>query len=134
MLDHFENRVKHCKSGWKLSFDIVLYKAMTTFQFRFAEEQESKRSWYRVSPRHGDCCCCFIYKKKSRKEIDVNTVRRLLSRIPSIRICKAGLKVPNDCFNAFKLLAMVFFYVKSLWNQEVFFLSRVRDRLSVRSL
>lgn len=52
--------------------------------------------------------------KKSRKEIDVNTVRRLLSRIPSIRICKAGLKVPNDCFNAFKLLAMVFFYVKSL--------------------
>lgn len=47
--------------------------------------------------------------KKSRKEIDVNTVRRLLSRIPSIRICKAELKVPNDCFNAFKLLAMVFF-------------------------
>lgn len=53
--------------------------------------------------------------KKSRKEIDVNTVRRLLSRKPSIRICKAELKVPNDCFNAFKLLAMVFFfYVKSL--------------------
>lgn len=58
---------------------------MTTFQFRFGEEQESKRSWYRVSPRHGDGCCCFIQENKSRKEIDVNTVRRLLSRIPSIQ-------------------------------------------------
>lgn len=96
---------------------------MTTFQFRFAEEQESKRSWYRVSPRHGDCCCCFIYKKKSRKEIDVNTVRRLLSRIPSIRICKAGLKVPNDCFNAFKLLAMGFFFMLNLCETKKFFFS-----------
>lgn len=59
--------------------------------------------------------------KKSRKEIDVNTVRRLLSRKPSIRICKAELKVPNDCFNAFKLLAMVFFYVKSLKPRSFFF-------------
>lgn len=73
--------------------------------------------------------------KKSRKEIDVNTVRRLLSRKPSIRICKAELKVPNDCFNAFKLLAMVFFFMLNLCEtKKFFFLSRVTDRLSVISL
>lgn len=72
--------------------------------------------------------------KKSRKEIDVNTVRRLLSRKPSIRICKAELRVPNDCFNAFKLLAMVFFMLNLCETKKFFFLSRVTDRLSVISL